>query len=49
MFRTYHVTDALSGVSVPTMVVAADRDETCKPEATRGIRVEVPHGDLVPP
>ena len=47
MFRTYHVTDALAGITVPTLVVAGDRDKICKPEASQDIRAGVPHAELV--
>jgi pimeloyl-ACP methyl ester carboxylesterase len=46
MFR-YHATDALAGITVPTLVVAADRDKMTRPEASEEIRAAVPRAELV--
>jgi pimeloyl-ACP methyl ester carboxylesterase len=45
MFR-YDATDALGGVTVPTLVVAGDRDKVTKPEASAAIREGVPAAEL---
>jgi pimeloyl-ACP methyl ester carboxylesterase len=47
MFRTYRVTDELGKVTVPTLVVAGDRDKICRPEASRDIQAGVPGAELV--
>jgi len=46
MLRTYHATDALPGVKAPVLVVAAEQDKVCKPQASRDINVAVPDGTL---
>lgn len=45
MFR-YDATAALAGIRVPTLVVAADRDVTTVPEASRWIASGVPGAEL---
>jgi len=46
MFR-YDATEVLPGVTVPVLVVAADRDRTTVPEASRRIAEGVPGAELV--
>ena len=45
MFR-YDATDVLPRVATPTLVVAADRDELCVPEASRYMAHAMPHARL---
>ncbi|MFO0848022.1 MAG: alpha/beta hydrolase [Gemmataceae bacterium] len=46
MFR-YDATDVLPDMTVPALVVAADRDRTTVPEASRRIAEGVPGAELV--
>jgi pimeloyl-ACP methyl ester carboxylesterase len=43
----YDATDVLPGVTVPTLVIAGDRDSTTKPEASEQIRAGVPRARLL--
>jgi pimeloyl-ACP methyl ester carboxylesterase len=45
MFR-YDATDALARITTPTLVVAADRDEMCVPEASKFMAGTMPHARL---
>jgi pimeloyl-ACP methyl ester carboxylesterase len=45
MMRTYHATDALPGIGVPTLVVAADRDRLCEPDASRTMCERMPRAE----
>jgi len=45
MFR-YDATDVLPRITTPTLVVAADRDELCVPEASRYLAHAMPHARL---
>ena len=45
MFR-YHATDALGGITVPTLVVAGDWDKITKPVASEEIRAGVPAAEM---
>jgi pimeloyl-ACP methyl ester carboxylesterase len=46
MFR-FHATDALPRITVPTLVVAADRDKMTKPDASEQMRAAIPNAELV--
>jgi pimeloyl-ACP methyl ester carboxylesterase len=43
----YDATKTLAAISVPTLVVAGDRDSTTKPEASERIRTSVPGARLI--
>jgi pimeloyl-ACP methyl ester carboxylesterase len=43
----YDATKTLAAISVPTLVVAGDRDSTTKPEASERIRASVPGARLI--
>jgi pimeloyl-ACP methyl ester carboxylesterase len=46
MFR-YDATDVLSSIHVPTLIVAGDRDTTCKPDASALMVAALPQPELV--
>jgi pimeloyl-ACP methyl ester carboxylesterase len=46
MFR-YDATHVLETISVPTLVIAGDRDSTCTPEASRYMADHIPDAELV--
>jgi pimeloyl-ACP methyl ester carboxylesterase len=43
----YDATDVLPGITVPTLVIAGDRDSTTKPEASERIRAGIPKARLL--
>ena len=45
MFR-YDATDVLERISIPTLIVAGDRDNTCVPEASRYMAERIPNAEL---
>jgi pimeloyl-ACP methyl ester carboxylesterase len=43
----YDATDVLRTITVPTLVVAGDKDPVCKPEASERMRADVPGAELL--